>query len=294
MGKSFKCFMMAIIVLCSNINFAYGSNVEWGNPVATYSGEGIYLSNGDMVEINEYKTLLFLNGTLITDYETIVRDDMAYVPLRFIAEEFDASVGWDKSDRKVTIKWQQQEIVLTINSEIILENGRENSLVNPVIIYKDLAYVPASFPGQCFGGTVQYFYGAYPKNTIVGNFANLIIDKGYDFSYSVTPEEAMKKTKEVCLEGLENFAQSLEENLAKDGQDSKHLHSSFERIETEINEMVYIGELSRYFKFTMGPYDVLFDRMNEKMFFVIHSSSTIIKEIDVNDPSLYTYVFIAG
>lgn len=42
MGKSFKCFMLAIIVLCSNTSFAYAANVEGGNPVAMYSGEGIY------------------------------------------------------------------------------------------------------------------------------------------------------------------------------------------------------------------------------------------------------------
>lgn len=104
----------------------------------------------------------------------------------------------------------------------------------------------------------------------------------------------MKRTKEVCLEGLDNFVQSIEDNIAKDGGNADHLKETFEGIETEINEMEYIGELSRYFKFTMGPYDVLFERMSERMFFVIHSSNTIIKEIDVNDPSLYTYVFVVG
>lgn len=219
---------------------------------------------------------------------------MAYVPVRFIAEELDASVSWDKSNRAVTIKTQQEEIVISIDSNIALKNGRENKLNYPVIIYKDLTYVPASFAGQCLSGTVQYFFRSSSENTIVGRFPNVIIDEKYDFSDSATPEEAMKKMKEVCLEGLDNFVQRIEENLTKDGESSDHLDSSFERIETEINEMVYIGEVSRYFKFTMGPYDVLFDRMNEKMFFVIHSSNTIIKEIDVDDPSLYIYIFIVG
>lgn len=88
------------------------------------------------------------NGTLITDYEVIVRDDMAYVPVRFLAEEFDASVSWDKSNRAVTIKTQEEEIVITINSDIALENGRKSNLGYPAIIYKDLTYVPASFAGQ--------------------------------------------------------------------------------------------------------------------------------------------------
>ena len=47
MKKYFKCFVVAIIVLCSNISFAYASDIEGGNPAATYSSDGIFLSNDD-------------------------------------------------------------------------------------------------------------------------------------------------------------------------------------------------------------------------------------------------------
>ena len=58
--------------------------------------------------------------------------------------------------------------------------------------------------------------------------------------------------------------------------------------------MLYIGEVSRFYKFTIGPYDILYDRINDGIFFIIHGSNTTIKEFDVNDPSLYIYTFIVG
>ncbi len=58
--------------------------------------------------------------------------------------------------------------------------------------------------------------------------------------------------------------------------------------------MMYIGEVSRFYKFTIGPYDILFDRINHKIFFVIYSSSTTVKEVKINDSGLYLPIFIVG
>ena len=58
--------------------------------------------------------------------------------------------------------------------------------------------------------------------------------------------------------------------------------------------MIYLGEISKFYKYTIGVYDIYYDRTDGKIYFEIPSSGTIIKEMDVNDPDLYTAIFVAG
>ena len=307
MKKAVSCIIMTMLILCTNISLVNASYIEKGNPAAIYS-DRIILSNGNEVDLNEYTTLLFLNGTLITDYEIIIRNDRALVPVRLIAQELGASVDWNESNRVVSITKSQKEIVLAIDSNVAFVNGIEINLDYPAIIYKDLTYVPLRFvaenldatvhysPGQSLSPKYTYYYDTQmpvsPANTIIRNFANIIIDQKYDFSDLITKEEAMKKTQEICLEGLENFTKSMRENLVNLNENPNR--NEFKVIKKEIDRMMYIGEVSRFYKFTIGPYDILFDRINHKIFFVIYSSGTTVKEVDINDTGLYLPIFIVG
>ncbi|WP_313756281.1 copper amine oxidase N-terminal domain-containing protein [Tissierella sp.] len=250
-----------------------------------------------------------MNGTIITDYEIIIRSDKALVPVRLIAQELGASVDWNGSNRVVTITKSQKEIVLAIDSNVASVNGIEIDLDYPAIIYQDLTYVPLRFVAENLDATVRYsprelsseftyYYDTQmpvsPPGTIVRDFANIIIDEKYNFSDSITKEEAMKKTQQICLEGLENFSKILRENLVKSNENPNQLDDDFKGIKKEIDRMMYIGEVSRFYKFTIGPYDILFDRINHKIFFVIYSSSTTVKEVNINDPGLYLPIFIVG
>ena len=44
------------------------------------------------------------------------------------------------------------------------------------------------------------------------------------------------------------------------------MDEEFKSIEKEINRMMYIGEISRYYKFNIGPYDILYDKYNGNIF----------------------------
>jgi hypothetical protein len=306
MKKAVLLLIMSVILL--NTVGVNASEIKTGSPAAIYDFERIILSNGDEVDYNENATLLFLNGSLITDYEIIFRNDRALAPVNLIAQELGATVDWDGIGRVVTISKSQNEIVLTIDSSSAIVNGLESALDYPAIIYKDSAYVPLRFIAENLGAAVDYslplspeftYYfdtlmPVSPALTIVRDFANIIIDEEYNFSNSLTPEEVMKKTQELCLEGLENFSESMRKNLKNLNEEPDRFESDFNGIKTEINRMLYIGEVSRFYKYTIGPYDILYDRINGKTFFVIYSSGTIIKEVDVNDPGLYSPVFIVG
>jgi hypothetical protein len=310
MKKVVLSVVMSVLIFNSNISFANASDIEKGNPTATYYYDSIVLSDDRVIDLNENATLLFLNGTLVADYEIIIRNGgRALVPVRLIAQKLGASVDWDGSKRTVTVKKSKKEIVLTIDSSIAFVNGTETVLNYPAIIYKDLTYVPLRFVAENLDASViysppglspepAYYYDTQmpvsPTNTIVRSSPNIIIDEKYDFSNSITAEEAKKKTQEMCYEGLENFIKSLRENLINSNENPDRFDVEYKSIKKEIDRMLYIGEVSRFYKFTIGPYDILFDRINSKIFFVIHSSSTIVKEVDVNDTGLFMPIFIVG
>ena len=297
---------MFMLIFCSNIILANALDMEKGNPTATYLPDRIILPNG--IEIDSNAELLFLNGTLITGHEIIVRNDRALVPVRLIAEGLSASVNWNDINKEVTITKSQNEILLTIDASTAFINGIEVDLDYPSIIYKDLTYVPLRFVVENLEATVHYsppispeyiyYYDTMmpisPAKSIVRDFANIIIDEIFNFTDSTTAEEAMRKIQSVCLEGLEIFSKNLRKNLHNSGENPNRFDDDFEVIKREINRIMYIGEVSRFYKFTIGPYDILYDRIDDKIFFVIYSSGTIIKEVDVNDAGLYIPVFIVG
>jgi hypothetical protein len=308
MKKVIWCLVIAISISYLNISYVSASDIDKGNPSAIYSIESIVLSNGSKIDLDTNATLLFLNGTLIADYEIIIRNNRSLVPLRLISQELGASVDWDGSKREVEITKHQTKIVLTIDNDIAFVNGVETVLDYPAILYKDLTYVPLRFVAENLDALVQYssrlspeftyYYDTQmpvsPASTIIRDFANIIIDEKYDFSNSITMKEARKKTQEVCLEGLDNFIKSLRKNLANSNENQDRFSDDYERIKTEINRMLYIGEVSRFYKYTIGPYDIMFDRINEKIFFVIYSSGIIVKEVDINDAGLFMPIFIVG
>lgn len=308
MKKNIVCFIVLVLIVLFNISIVNALDIEKGNPSAVYEPDRIILSDGNEVELKENPTLLFLNGTLISKYEVIIRKERALVPIRLIAEELGAAVDWDQRNRSVTISKSQQEVRLSIDSNVALVNGGESNLDYPAIIYNDITYVPLRFVAENLDATVSYSSGAFseeryyydtqmpvsPENTLVRNFPNIIIDEKYNFSGSITADEARKNTQKACLEGLENFSKVIRERLISANEEPDRLDDDFERIETAINRMLYIGEVSRFYKFTIGPYDILYDRTNHRIFFIIHGSNTSIKEFDANDPSLYIYTFIVG
>jgi hypothetical protein len=117
-----------MLILCTNITLVNASDLEKGNPEAIYLWDRIILSNGNEVDLGEYATLLFLNGTLITDYEIIIRNGRTLVPVRLIAEGLGACVEWDESNRAVTITQSQKEVALEIDSKVAFVSGIKREL----------------------------------------------------------------------------------------------------------------------------------------------------------------------
>ena len=218
----------------------------------------------------------------------------AMLPLRLIAEKLGYEVGWNNKERKVTLVKDDKNLRVAI--------GKDDSNAK---IFKDRSYVLASFVEKNLAesavvteGLAKDFKKFYDTNmpitqdkTIERSLRNVIIDEKHEYKDNISSDDAMKLVKEKCLEGLKNFEKVMKEK-AKD--EPGRFDDDIKLIEKDINRMIYIGEVSKFYRYTIGPYDVLYDRTDGKIYFQIYQAETRIKEVDVNDPNLYMAIFIVG
>ncbi|GGJ28207.1 copper amine oxidase N-terminal domain-containing protein [Paenibacillus hunanensis] len=102
---------------------------------------------------------LSINGENVkTDYEAyiVTATQTAYVPIRFVTEGLGGTVSWDKVKQQVTIHSNdQQEIVLTMGSNVAYLNGEMKVLSNAPQITTPRAMVPVRFVSEVLGATVD-------------------------------------------------------------------------------------------------------------------------------------------
>ena len=81
------------------------------------------------------------------------------VPLRALAESFDAEVIWDNDARTVTINYDANtQIVMTIGEETYTVNGEEMTMDTAPVIQGERTYVPVRFAAEGMGFTVTPLY----------------------------------------------------------------------------------------------------------------------------------------
>ncbi|HHX62361.1 MAG TPA: hypothetical protein GX707_16865 [Epulopiscium sp.] len=301
-------FLLAGVILLVRPSIAHAKAIEKGNPVAYYDYDRIILSDDTVIDIDTSYIALFINGTLVPDYEVIIRESRALVPIRLISQELGSKVDWDGKIQKVTVEKGANKISITINNKKAVINGKELLLDCPAVIYKDLTYVPLRFIVENLDGLVvyakrldpdyTYYYDTQmpvsPADTIIREFPNIMIDEKESLEVKISQDQAMEEVKRMCTIGLENFKRSLKQNLIESDEEADRFDDVFISIEKEISRMIYLGEVSRYHKFTIGAYDILFDKYNQNMLFVMYSSGIIVKAFDPNDPALFVPIFIVG
>jgi len=77
-----------------------GATVEWNaqDREVYITKDGVYI----MIRIGQ--EIILVNGrTKAMDTKAIIKEDRTYVPIRYVAEELGATVGWDASTRTVII-----------------------------------------------------------------------------------------------------------------------------------------------------------------------------------------------
>ena len=253
-------------------------------------------------------TILFVNGELLPKVEILLEDDMPLIPIRALSEKLGYKIDWKANERKVILSKDNFNIELFIGKYTARVADKDYKMDKLVKIINNTTYIPLSFIGKAMGLEVvdtKEMEGLYPKyyetqmplspeKTIVTSMRNIFIDEKHEYMDKSTGEEVMKLVQEKCTEGLRNFEKSMRAKLAASKEDPKRFDNVYKDIEREIGRMIFLGEVSKFYKYTIGPYDILFDRTDGKIYFEIYQDGTIIKEMDVNDPGLYSAVFIIG
>ena len=81
------------------------------------------------------------------------------VPIRALAESFDAEVYWNQDDSTVTIKFDAgTEIVMTVGEETYTVNGAEATMDTEPVNAGDRVYVPIRFAAEGLGFSVTPLY----------------------------------------------------------------------------------------------------------------------------------------
>ena len=101
-----------------------------------------------------------IDGIAITsDVNPEVKNNRTLVPLRVISENLGAKVNW--SDAKVTLTKDDMKVVLKLNSNTALKNGKTVMLDVKPSMKNNRTMVPLRFIAETFGCNVNY------KNSIV-------------------------------------------------------------------------------------------------------------------------------
>lgn len=294
--KKFLSFILVFVLVLSmtmNISMAKLLEGEIVGFTADVGPEDASILIADKTYPVKNGTVLFINGEVVPEAEVIMDAGKAMLPLRLIAEKLGYELGWNGAEKKVTLKKADKSIDITIAKNEMSKLIKNTTYVSPDFVEKNLA--ESAIVTERLGDDSKEFYETQmpitQDKTIERSLRNVIIDEKHEYKDNLSSDDAMKLVKEKCLEGLKNFAKTLKE---KTKEDPNRFDDDIKLIEKDINRMIYIGEVSKFYRFTIGPYDVLYDRTNGKIYFQIYSGETIIKEMDVNDPNLYMAIFIIG
>lgn len=300
MKKVLCMILMGFLIISNVITFAdkseYGAESVIVHPTENSSNYITY-SDGEEIAVPNDVILLYVDGKLVKKAKVVVRNNRSLIPLEVVERELGCNVVWNEEKREVSINKGDKIIVLKIDRNTAIVNGRQVMMdTRPILIYEDV-YVPLRLVSENMGMTVGYFNPAARGESVSLNDYRtaIFVDEKYEVDNLVSREDAMIFAKERCLKGLENFKKSLRENLVSNGEDPERFQEELTLVEKSINKMEYLGEVSRYYVFDMNIYQVIYDKLKGEMYFKYDMGlATYIKWLDIDSPYLYTPLFLVG
>lgn len=297
MKKIIFAAILSLLIFAPNSKMVFGAESNNG-PIWRISGDNImYEKDGEIdeasvEEIHEGYISIFLNGNPLRKAEALISGNRVLIPLRAAGEGLGASIGWNNENRTSTMEREGKTFSFK-------EAKKSNAITDDsYIIMNGWAYVLAD--AFCFRLNAGYSY-ANPvidggKNSITERTPIVYIDKITE-EKPIPKEEALQKAKKLCLEGLGNFKNSPvlfnRNDMTYEEIVAEH-QEEFKFIEESINAMTFEGGFSRYYKFDMKVYKVIFDKYTADMYFVIRNDAETIKQFKIDDPYLYIPLFFVG
>jgi len=90
------------------------------------------------------------------DAAPVIRNSRTMLPVRFVAENLGATVGWDGATSTVTVETPAKRIEIVIGKTTAKINGVEVTLDSPAFIENSRTYLPVRFVAENLGATVGW------------------------------------------------------------------------------------------------------------------------------------------
>jgi len=98
-----------------------------------------------------------VNGESRTlDAAPIIRNSRTMLPVRFVAENLGATVGWDDATKTVSVNSADTTIEIVIGATTAKVNGKEITLDSPAFIESSRTYLPVRVVAENLGATVSW------------------------------------------------------------------------------------------------------------------------------------------
>ncbi|MBQ0140470.1 MAG: copper amine oxidase N-terminal domain-containing protein [Kurthia sp.] len=121
--------------------------------------------------------------TIVSDVNPESKSNRTMVPLRVISENLGANVKW--SDSQVTLTKNDMKVILKLNSNKVVKNGKAELLDVKPYMKNNRTFVPMRFIAETFGSNVNYKNG-----TVTVDTKPLVIDgvivKALQYEYHMT------------------------------------------------------------------------------------------------------------
>jgi len=135
----------------------------------------------------EAVTVLLNGKALDTDVPALLRDGRTMVPVRPLAEALGATVGWDASTRRVTLKRGEDRVVLTLGSATAQVNGASKALPDgvPAVLAKqggaERTLAPLRFVAEALGAQVDWDNAGRTATITTGTLSGrlVVLDPGH-------------------------------------------------------------------------------------------------------------------
>lgn len=98
---------------------------------------------------------IMVDGVYVTsDVNPEISNNRIMVPLRIISENLGATVNW--SDSEVTLTKNEMQVILKLNSNVVMKNGKAVQIDIKPYIKGNRTFVPLRFLAETFGCKVNY------------------------------------------------------------------------------------------------------------------------------------------
>lgn len=90
------------------------------------------------------------------DAAPVIRNSRTMLPVRFVAENLGATVGWDDATSTVTVSSNVATLEIVIGKATAKVNGKEIALDSPAFIENSRTYLPVRFVAENLGAAVGW------------------------------------------------------------------------------------------------------------------------------------------